>query len=183
MNRLIFVLFALVVTMPAVFKSRSGVSSATLPAFLVSSSGRKVIRVDGDVRHPGIYVVSANLLAGSVIALAEPVRSLANGASAGAGKRSLANGDAVNLSGNTLKKNVITVGSVPAAQRMILGIPLDIQSMDAGDFERLPSIGPVLAHRIVNYRQNNGGNLRPVDLLLVEGIGEKKYNVLKKFFN
>jgi competence protein ComEA len=183
MNRLIVVLFALAVILPAVLKSRPSVPHGTPAAFVVQSSGRTMVRVEGDIKHPGVYVFSANILATDVIALAEPVRSLESYASEGVERLLLTNGSAVHVAVKTDKSGIITVGSIPVAQCMILGIPLDINGMDAGDFERLPGVGPVLAQRIVTFRHNNGGKVRPVDLLSVEGMGEKKYNVLKKNFN
>ncbi|GCF85900.1 hypothetical protein GSbR_25000 [Geobacter sp. SVR] len=76
----------------------------------------------------------------------------------------------------------IAVRPIPASQRMVLGIPLDINRMEIRDFDKLPGIGPALAQRIVLYRQWNGGLMTVDDLLKVEGIGERKYSVLKKFF-
>jgi competence protein ComEA len=64
---------------------------------------------------------------------------------------------------------------------MVLGIPLDISSMSEADFDRLPGIGPALAKRIVTYRQLNGGNLRFNDLAAIEGMGEKKLELIRKF--
>jgi competence protein ComEA len=78
---------------------------------------------------------------------------------------------------------VITVGSLPVAQRLILRIPLDINAMDEADFVRVPGIGPVLAKRIVTYRQINGGFMAVQDLLAIEGIGPKKYFHLAGYFN
>lgn len=183
MSRLMVVLLALAVTIPAVVKGRPSDFHDTLPAFLVYSSGRTMIHVDGAVRHPGIYVVGANILADSVIVLAGLVRSQKKEVCFGSGKMTLVTGSAVHVIEKDAKNIVVTVGSIPVAQRIILGIPLDLQSMERDDFERLPGIGPVLAQRIVTYRQNNDGKLGVNDLLSVEGIGEKKHNVLKMFFN
>jgi competence protein ComEA len=183
MNRLIVVLFALAVMAPAALKSHPSVPHGTPAAFFVLSSGRTMVRIDGDIKHPGIYVLNAKILATDVIALAEPVRPLKIHAPEGAEKLLLTTGSAVHVAVKTDKSAIITVGSIPAVQCMILGIPLDINGMDADDFERLPGVGPVLAQRIIAYRHYNGGKLRPVDLLSVEGIGDKKYNVLKKNFN
>jgi competence protein ComEA len=71
---------------------------------------------------------------------------------------------------------------MPVPERMVLGIPLDISVMSEADFDRLPGIGPALARRIVEYRQNNGGILRVEDLAAVQGIGEKKFNKLRAYF-
>ena len=54
--------------------------------------------------------------------------------------------------------------------------------MSAADFNLLTGIGPVIAERIIRYRQNNGGNMSVEDLQSIEGIGEKKYNALRIYF-
>jgi competence protein ComEA len=43
----------------------------------------------------------------------------------------------------------------------------------------LPGIGPVLAGRIVEYRQRKGGFRSVSELRAVSGIGEKRYSALK----
>ncbi len=77
---------------------------------------------------------------------------------------------------------MITFGSMPVGEKLVLGIPLDINSMSTSDFVLLPGVGQVLAERIIAYRQNNGGNMKTEDLLAVEGIGEIKYKKLLKYF-
>lgn len=77
---------------------------------------------------------------------------------------------------------IISVGSMPSSARMVLGVPLDINSMSEADFDRLPGIGAVIAKRIVEYRQNNGGKMRLEELLSVEGIGKTKYQRISKYF-
>ena len=184
MNRIVLVLVALVITVPAVIKSRPSVHYSTPPAFFVypfPASGITVM-VEGDVRHPGIYVISANVMTDSAIVLAKPLQSPGDRGREEIAKLPLINGSTVHVTKKFNNSLVITVGSIPTAQRMILGIPLDIHNMNTADFDRLPGIGPVLASRIVKYRQFNGGKLEPVDLLSVTGIGCKKYNVLKKYF-
>lgn len=66
-----------------------------------------------------------------------------------------------------------TVGD-PAAAETAPRTPVDINTAGAEELEALPGIGPVLAGRIIEYRERHGpfGSLR--DLLKVSGIGEKK---------
>ena len=45
----------------------------------------------------------------------------------------------------------------------------------------MPRIGPALAGRIVEFREENGKFQRPEDLMLVRGIGEKTLELLKPF--
>lgn len=48
---------------------------------------------------------------------------------------------------------------------------IDINAADEEQLQLLPGIGPVLAQRIVQWRQENGNYEIPEDLLAVEGIG------------
>jgi competence protein ComEA len=52
---------------------------------------------------------------------------------------------------------------------------LDLNTAMAADLERLPGIGPVMAKRIVEYRQTHGPFKRLEDLRQVKGIGAKTY--------
>ncbi len=59
--------------------------------------------------------------------------------------------------------------------------PLAINSATATQLATIPGIGPKLAARIVAFREKRGGRLtRLEDLLEVNGIGEKKFAVLKE---
>lgn len=71
---------------------------------------------------------------------------------------------------------------MPAFQRLALGIPLHPDRMTRDDWESLPGIGPKLAKRIVEDRQENGdfGTLGALDR--VRGIGSKKIDGWKKYF-
>ena len=52
--------------------------------------------------------------------------------------------------------------------------PIDINTANAQLLEQLPGIGPVLAERIVNYREANGPFRSIGELTRVEGIGQTK---------
>jgi competence protein ComEA len=55
------------------------------------------------------------------------------------------------------------------------GGKVDINTANAAQFETLPGIGPVLAQRIVAYRQAHGLFKTIAQLQDVEGIGPKKF--------
>ncbi len=56
--------------------------------------------------------------------------------------------------------------------------PLNINTASIQELESLPGLGPVAAQHIVEYRERHGLFHQPSDLLIIEGIGEKKYRVL-----
>ena len=51
---------------------------------------------------------------------------------------------------------------------------ININTATVEDLQRLPGIGPMLAERIIAYRQENGPFKIPGELMNVSGIGEKK---------
>lgn len=50
---------------------------------------------------------------------------------------------------------------------------LDLNTATIYDLEELPDIGPVLAQRILEYREANGGFVSVEELKNVDGIGDK----------
>jgi competence protein ComEA len=58
---------------------------------------------------------------------------------------------------------------------------IDINQATAEDFQKLPGIGPALAGRIVAYRKKHGLFRRVEDLLVVRGIGHKKWKAIRPF--
>ncbi len=56
---------------------------------------------------------------------------------------------------------------------------IDINTAHAVELERLPGIGPVLALRIIDYRENLGSFRDIEELNNINGIGEKKFEVIK----
>ncbi len=56
---------------------------------------------------------------------------------------------------------------------------IDINRAEVWLLEALPGIGPTLAQRIVDYRDQNGLFDRVEDLMEVDGIGQAKYDGLK----
>lgn len=75
-----------------------------------------------------------------------------------------------------------SAGWMPAAKRMALGIPLAVEKMTFDDWCDLPGVGPALAERILNYRQKNGDMVAFQDLIRVPGVGSKRLEQLRIFF-
>jgi competence protein ComEA len=58
---------------------------------------------------------------------------------------------------------------------------VNVNSADASQLAMLPRVGPSVAQRIVDYRKQNGPFKKPEDLMLVQGIGEKTFQLLKPY--
>jgi competence ComEA-like helix-hairpin-helix protein len=58
---------------------------------------------------------------------------------------------------------------------------VNINSADSSQLSMLPRLGPSVADRIVEYRKDNGPFKKPEDLMLVQGIGEKTFQLIKPY--
>jgi len=65
-------------------------------------------------------------------------------------------------------------GSAAATSRAV-----DINRASAEELAKLPGIGPKLAKEIVEYRAKHGPFRRVEDLLIIPGIGTKKWKALR----
>lgn len=71
-------------------------------------------------------------------------------------------------------------GRAPAARTMAEATaPVNLNSATPAQLESLPGVGPALAQRIVDYRQQNGGFKKIEELMNVRGIGEASFLKLK----
>ncbi len=165
-------------------KSRSNGNSSVTAALFLSQPTTKVVQITGDLIHPGTYEISDNNLTINVIKMAIPLCS-----------DQLENKDPTLLlplkegyryhfaCKPTKNRQLVNITKIPAAQALTLEIPLDLNQMTGADLELLPGIGPQIAKRIVEYRQYYGDFKTKKELLLIEGIGEKKFKNISLFFN
>ena len=58
---------------------------------------------------------------------------------------------------------------------------MNINTASVEQLQLLPRVGPALAQRIVDHRGQNGPFKSPEDLMLVKGIGEKSFELLKPY--
>ncbi len=58
---------------------------------------------------------------------------------------------------------------------------INVNTASAEQLQLLPRVGPALAQRIIEHRDQNGPFKAPTDLLLVRGIGEKSFELLKPY--
>ena len=61
----------------------------------------------------------------------------------------------------------------------LIGDRINLNTATAAELESLPSIGPSLAQRIIEYRANNGSFVSAEDITNVSGIGDATYELIK----
>lgn len=151
-------------------------------AALPRSGGTSVrVRVAGTVPAPGIYdlpagttVVSAILLTGGGVPAATVDSTSA--------PMVLKGGEILCVTSGRSLHPVITVNTMGAQEKMLLGIPLDPNTMGIDDWDALPGIGHNLAENIVSYRHKNGDFVSLAALESVPGIGHGTIERMKKYF-
>ena len=147
------------------------------------------IYITGEIAKPGVYKLSEDSRIFQLIEMA-------------GGFTKNADTESLNLAENVIDGSHVHIGSkfhVQYESPTIPGMPANIQTQNAnaransaitysqaqagkininsagaGELESLPGIGPALAQRIIDYRNNHGNFSRPEDLINVRGIGQLK---------
>jgi len=132
-----------------------------------TESNVEIVKASIDVHVAG-WVVSPG-----VVRVA-PASIVADAIEAAGGLRPGALVDRINLAAPLRSGDQIVVPGPGALVESSEGGLLALNRASANDLEGLPGVGPVLAERIVAYREQNGPFTEVEDLLQVGGIGEAK---------
>ncbi len=65
-------------------------------------------------------------------------------------------------------------------QLFVILLVLNLNTASFEQLDALPGIGPVLAGRIIEFREKRGGFRRVEELLAIPGISERKWQELRK---
>jgi competence protein ComEA len=133
-----------------------------------TSADTVAVHVSGMVVAPGVVDVPPDAIVADAI-------------EAAGGLLSEALVDQINLAAPIVPGEQIVVPGPTGATADIGGEvgALSINQATPTDLESLPGVGPVLAERIVSYRESNGRFDAVDDLLEVPGIGEAKLEAIR----
>lgn len=74
----------------------------------------------------------------------------------------------------------LSAAAAPAAAAAPDGV-VNVNTADESQLSLLPRVGPSIASRIVEFRDENGAFEAARDLMLVRGIGERTFELLEGF--
>ena len=150
----------------------SATPAASTPAVTSSlaspATGEVVVEVVGKVRQPSVLTLPK----GSRV---QDALQAAGGARPGV-DTSDQNLARVLVDGEQIRIGLDPAPTVPAAAAPSGAAgPIDINTASLEGLQEIPGVGPVLAQRIVTYRERNGGFQNVEQLLEVSGIGEATF--------
>jgi competence protein ComEA len=144
------------------WRSRPAVEPVAPATSASASPDLIVVAVAGKVAHPGLVQL--------------PVGSrVADAIEAAGGALPDADLSALNLARKLVDGELITVG-VPTDESSGL---VNLNTASEAQLQQLPGVGPVLAARIVEYRQQHGGYRSVDELREVTGIGDATFAELQ----
>jgi competence protein ComEA len=181
-SRLALWCLALLLCLSLYYKSRAPADSGGGAAFLrPGKPGGALVRLAGDFPRPGLYRFPDGATLTTAINMTLPAGALPEGVKR-VSNHALASGDLLTLQLREGKVRELSLTAMEVKERMLLGIPLDPDLLDAAEWAELPGIGPVLSERIVADRHKNGafGSLEGV--LRVPGVGPRKLEGISSYF-
>jgi len=157
-------------------------SSANLEQ--VQSSREIVVYVTGAVQNPGIFHLPLDsrlddLLKKAVLTIEADKEALNPAQKLKDGQKIVVPFQASTTSAieDNQGQSIIKSGSTSDSGKITgnTGAKVNINTAGAAELDTLPGIGPAIAQRIIDYREQNGLFSSPEDLQNVSGIGPKTY--------
>lgn len=146
-----------------------GEATARSGEVTVDGGAALYVHVLGEVAHPGLYILDADARLVDALAAAGGTKDTADLQAVNLA-RPLSDGEQVVVPAVGAEPTVGGAGGKPGVDA---DGRVDLNSATQADLETLPRIGPALAQRILEWRDQNGRFRAVEDLLAVPGIGDK----------
>jgi DNA uptake protein and related DNA-binding proteins len=75
----------------------------------------------------------------------------------------------------------IAIFPLEGKKKLLLGIPINLNTATSDDLSSLPGIGPHIADEVILFRKSCGTFSKIEDLKAVNGIGEKRLKKIEKY--
>jgi competence protein ComEA len=138
-----------------------------------------IIQVRGMVNKPGVYVFNKEPSLRELVTKAGGLgRGLIWKEDGAFG--SLAHGMSLHI-GSEHGYVKVSIGSIPAAYRVTLQIPISLNTATIEELDAVPEIGPALASRIIKHRSRYGPFVSVEELKDIHGVGEVRYARIRSF--
>jgi competence protein ComEA len=149
-------------------------------ALSVAPADEVIVHVSGAVASPGVRTLPADARVDDAVRAAGGARGSARTDQLNLA-RPLRDGEQIHVP--TASEVAVGVaaagGGSPASSGGGPGGLVNLNRATAAELEELPGVGPVLAERIITFRETNGGFRSISDLQQVSGIGEKTFAELE----
>jgi competence protein ComEA len=129
------------------------------------------IDINGEVSSPGVQLFSSSPTLQQVWEKAGGQGTLPGGF------QFLTSGSKVTITSD----RVVTVSRMSGRDLLTLGLTIDPNQASAADLEAIPGIGPVLAGRIIEFREQHGPFQQVEDLVAVPGLGPRKLEKMRHY--
>jgi competence protein ComEA len=129
--------------------------------------------ITGEVKNPGVYVFDREpSLEELIVRAGDLVRLRWRGK--GDKYPYLTQGTSVHI-GSENGYIKVSPGSIPAAYKVTLKVPISLNTATQEELETIPDIGPSLAKKIITYRSLYGPFETVEEIKSVPGMGELRY--------
>ena len=152
----------------------------SLPPAVITERQEVHIELEGAVQRPGLFTYRQPPTVFQVIGDGGGLTEKSE-IPAQRGKEVLTKDTRMAISVANAQRLTIESGPLSIKSLWILGRPIPVNQAKAEDFDRLPGIGPGLAQRIVEYREQQGPFPDLESLKEVKGIKDKTLEKIRPF--
>lgn len=145
----------------------------------VSKSTNIKVYVNGEVKCPGVYTLSAGSRVEEAVLKAGGLTELADRFSVNMAKK-LKDEDYVIIENKNIKAKPLTAGTQATGSISSGSDKIDINSATKEQLKTVPGIGEITATKIIEYREKNGAFKSIEDLKKVGRIGDKTIEKFKE---
>lgn len=141
-----------------------------------------VVQVSGAVAQPGVYQLPVGSRLSDAIQAAGGVLPSANALSLNLAGR-LEDGQAVRVPTLAPTRNIVLFTATPKPTFTPYNPFINLNTANQAELESLPGIGPVLAQRIIAYRQKHGNFAAIEDVRKVYGVSAETFKMIEDFIS